>query len=60
MCLDDYTGRLILSNIILHIILLLASQAQIRKDKCVPEVVPYKWNLIATINEEKYFDLSKS
>ena len=47
MCVDDYTGRLILSSIILHIILLLASQAQIRKDKCVPEVVPYKWNLIA-------------
>ena len=47
---DCYTGRLTFSNIILHKKairwILLASQAEMRKGKCVPDVVAYDWNLI--------------
>ena len=50
MCVDCYTGRLTFSNIILHKRairwILVASQAEMRKDECVPEVVAYEWNLI--------------
>ena len=45
-CVDCYTGRLIFSNIILHKKTirsrLVASQAEMRKDECVPEVVAYE------------------
>ena len=50
MCVDCYTGRLTFSNIILHKRairwILVASQAEMRKDECAPEVVAYEWNLI--------------
>ena len=50
MCVDCYTGRLIFFNIIRHNRairrILVASQAEVRKDDCVPEVVAYEWNLI--------------
>ena len=50
MCIDYYTSRLTFSNIILHKRairwILVASQAEMRKDECVPEVVAYEWNLI--------------
>ena len=53
MCVDCYTGRLTFSNIILHKRairwILVASQAEMRKDECVSEVVAYEayeWNLI--------------
>ena len=50
MCVDCYTGRLTFSNIILHKRavrwILVASHAEMRKDKFVPEFVAYKWNLI--------------
>ena len=50
MCVDCYTHRLTFSNIIVckRAIrwILAASQAEMRKDKCVPEVVAYEWNLI--------------
>ena len=51
LCVDCYTGRLTFSNIILHKRairwILVASQAEMRKDKCMPEVLAYKWNLKA-------------
>ena len=50
MCIDCYIGRLTFSNIILHkrVIrqILVPSQAEIRKDECVPEVVARDGNLI--------------
>ena len=50
MCVDCYTGRLTISNIILHkrVIrwILVASQTEMRKDKFVPEVVAYEGNLV--------------
>ena len=50
MYVDCYTGRLTFSNIILpkRAIkwILVASQAEMRKDECVPEVVAYEGNLI--------------
>ena len=50
MCVDCYTGRLTFSNIILHKRAIrrisVDSQAEMRKDECVPEVVAYEWNLI--------------
>ena len=59
MCVDCYTGRLTISNIILHkrVIrwILVASQTEMRKDKFVPEVAAYEGNLIV-IN---YFNSSK-
>ena len=51
MCVDCYTGRLTFSNIILHkraIRMLVACQAGMRKDKCVPEVAACEVNLIVT------------
>ena len=49
-CVDCYTGRLTFSNIILRKRVIrwiwVASQAETRKDKCVPELVAYEWNLI--------------
>ena len=51
MSVDCYTGRLTFSNIILHkraIRMLVACQAGMRKDKCVPEVAAYEVNLIVT------------
>ena len=49
-CVDCYTDRLAFSNIILHKTairwILVASQAGMRKDECVPKVVAYEWNLI--------------
>ena len=50
MCVDCCTGRLTFSNIILHKRAIgwisIASQAEMRKEECVPEVVAYEWNLI--------------
>ena len=50
MCVDCYTVRLTFSNIVLHKTairwILVASQAEMRKDKCVPEVVAYEGSLI--------------
>ena len=50
MCVDCYTGRLTFSNIILHKRairwILVASQAEMRKDECVQEVVASEGNLI--------------
>ena len=64
MCVDCYTGRLTFSNIILHKtairwILLVASQADMRKDEHVTGAVAYEGKLIE-ITEEKYFNSSKS
>ena len=51
---DCYTGRLTFSNIILHKRaikwILVARQAEMRKGKCVPEVVAYEENLIVIYN----------
>ena len=50
MCVGCYTGRLTFSNIILHKRairwILVASQAEMRKDEYVPEVVTYEGSLI--------------
>ena len=50
MCIDCYTGRLNFSNIIVHKRairwILVASQAEMKKDECVSEVVAYEGNLI--------------
>ena len=50
MCVDCYTGRLTFSNIILYKRairwILIASQAEMRKDECVSEVAAYEGNLI--------------
>ena len=50
MCVHCYTGRSILSSIILYKRairwILVARQAEMRKDECVPEVVAYEENLI--------------
>ena len=50
MCVGCYTGRLAFSNVILQQRairwILVASQAETRKDGCVPEVVAYEGNLI--------------
>ena len=49
MCVDCYTGRLTFSNIILHKrairCILVASQAEMRKNECVSEVVAYDINI---------------
>ena len=50
VCVDCCTDRLTFSNIILHKTatrwIFVASQAEMRKDECVAEVVEYEWNLI--------------
>ena len=50
MCVDCYEGRLTFSNIILHKTAIrwmsVTSQAEMRKDECVPEVATPEWNLI--------------
>ena len=50
MCVDCYTDRLTFSNIILHKRairwMLVASQAEKRKDECVSVVVAYEGNLV--------------
>ena len=49
-CVDCYTGKFTLSNIILHKRAigwtLVASQAEMRKDECMSLVVAYQRNLI--------------
>ena len=50
MCVDCYTRRLTFFNVSLHKRairwILVASQAEMRKDECVPEIVAYEWNLV--------------
>ena len=47
MSVDCYIGRLTFSNITLHKrAILVASQAEMRKDECMSEVAAYEWNLI--------------
>ena len=50
ICVDCYTGRSTFCNIILHKRtvrwILVGSQAEMKKDKCVPEIVAYEWNSI--------------